>query len=872
MLGTVAAVPVLGLAWWQARNYTEHRTEDWDQLLVERSEDAAEDVQTILQIRLDEIELLAARAESLESWSETSKLRGLFDGRFGAAGFSVLFLGDPWGNSLVASPEMSPSGQPYAGVNYRDRAYFKRMLATGRPAIGDAAIGRRTRTANVSLVAPVHHANGDLRGWVQGTIKLEQLREQVVANIQRNDSRIIVVDAVGSVVVDSAGRLTALAPFVIEPQRGLGGARTLTTVTNDAGTSVRRASAPVTIGDAVWRVYVSTPTQHIAMLSAEMTWATAWATGGALAIALLLVYLVATVASRALQRLSALAIRVGEGDYTVEPRRTSAFTPHEELEVWDAMQDMMRLLEERWHERTRLIQNLEHANEHARSLAAGLRDAHDGFVVLDRELRIDYVNPAWQRLRGRTLEDVLGQRALELDPREGGRPEQLAMIEAALRRDEPWSGTIALRRGDGSLGEADVSFSPVFDDHGRVEHHVALVRDVTAKRQAEQALQQSERLASLGMLAAGVAHEINNPMTYVLGNLEHLKELSEEGALIARRDAELDLPSTLDDSIHGARRVIEIVADLRALSQPRADAGAAASSGLQTVETCLRMAQGQLRHRAEVVRDFPDEDLWFRIIPQRLSQVTLNLILNAAQAMEGRDSSRNKLTVHLRRLPDGRGELSVRDTGCGMSPEIAQRIFDPFFTTKSPGAGTGLGLSITHSIVTAAGGEILVESVPDAGTCFRVRLPLTGSADEESAAERSSLRGLSILVVDDEPGVLTALRRMLAPCRTETAGSVRQALELIERQPFDLVLSDVMMSEATGVELVRALRARASRLASRVCLMSGGIIGGELAQAVKSIGAPLLHKPLTRGELHQALLELHQERAAAEATSAHGAS
>ena len=269
------------------------------------------------------------------------------------------------------------------------------------------------------------------------------------------------------------------------------------------------------------------------------------------------------------------------------------------------------------------------------------------------------------------------------------------------------------------------------------------------------------------------------------------------------------------------------------------------------------MAQSQIRHHAEVVRDFPADDVWLTINPQKLSQVLLNLILNAVQAMAPGQAATNRLTLQVRARGDGRGEISVRDTGSGMSPTVAQRIFDPFFTTKGTGGGTGLGLSISHSIITAAHGEITVESELGVGTCFRVALPLAAGREEASPPSSTSLRGLSVLVVDDEPGVLTAIRRMLASCRTSTATSVKQALEMIEHERVDLVLSDVMMAEHSGVELVQTLRDRDPEMARRVCLMSAGVLGGTLVQEVKAIGVPLLHKPMTSHELHEALWQVH---------------
>jgi PAS domain S-box-containing protein len=623
----------------------------------------------------------------------------------------------------------------------------------------------------------------------------------------------------------------------------------------------RRASAPLQFTGQGWRVYVSMPSAQLATRIEEISGDPRWAIAGAWLVGMAILYLMAMAARGDLRRFRAGQRQIAGGNYLLPDDPVSRMRPREVQEIWSGMQEMGNQLGEQQRARSQLICELQRANEHARSLAAGLRDTQDGFLVLDRERHIVYVNPAWLRMRGLQREEVIGRKALELDPDEGVNPAQIQAIEEALSAKQAWSGSVTFRhREDESTREVDLSISPVFDDQGEIEQYVQLARDVTARRQAEAALQQSERLASLGLLAAGVAHEINNPMTYVLSNLEHLSELAGDGGLAVALSAEVDLKLCLDDCIHGARRVVEIVADLRALSQPRQDARSAVASALQTLKTCVRMAQSQIRHCAEVVRTFPTEDLWFSIDPQRLSQVLLNLILNAVQAMSVANAATNKLTLAVRHRPDGCGEISVSDTGSGMSLEVAQRIFDPFFTTKGTGSGAGLGLSICHSIITAAHGEIFVESELGKGTCIRIVLPLATLA-ADAAPQTASLRGLSVLVVDDEPGVLTAIRRMLANCRTATATSVKEALEMIERDHYDLVLSDVMMAEISGVGLVRELRRCAPALARKVCLMSGGVIGGELAQEVRSIGVPLLLMPVTRGELHQALWRVHSAAA-----------
>jgi PAS domain S-box-containing protein len=866
LLGVVFVLPMAAVGIWQSKNLADERADEWDRQLLARAHDVADDIAQILQLRLEEVEGMASLAGRLSTWGHSDELNGIFDVRSGASGFRRVYLNDAWGTVLLASPERGDHGEPLVGVNYQDRPYLQRLNETWKPVVSDGLRGRRSGEPHIIMGAPIFFtADRKLRGSVTASLLLEPLHQRIAVNARAGQARVVLVDATGAVISDSAGKVAALAPYPLPPHTTAGDQLVTWPDPDERGesgeaTEIRRAAIAFTIGGNAWRVYVSMPTAQIAARIEEISGHTRWATILAWLASMSLVYLMAVAARVDMRRFTRVQQQLISGDYRFPADPVSLMMPREVLEIWQGMGNMVEILDEERQARIQLIGDLQRANEHARSLAAGLRDTHDGFVVLDRERKIVYVNPAWLRMRDLRRDAVLGQPSLELDPAEGATPAQLEAIEEALRAKSAWTGTISFRRRDGAAREADLSISPVFDDRGEVEHYVELMRDVTARREAEAAMQQSERLTSLGMLAAGVAHEINNPMTYVLGNLEHLSELTGEGLLTVDPAADVDAGSCLADCIHGARRVIEIVSDLRALSQPRQDEHAVASS-LQVIETCLRMAQSQIRHRAEVVRRFPTEDLWFSVSSQRLSQVLLNLILNAAQAMSPADAATNKLTVSVRRRADGRGEISVADTGTGMTFEVAQRIFDPFFTTKDTGVGTGLGLSICHSIVTAAQGEILVESELGKGTCFRIVLPLAQLAEETAATQSASLRGLSVLVVDDEPGVLTAIRRMLAHCRTSTASSVKQALDMIEHDHFDLVLSDVMMAEVNGVELVNTLRDRQPALAKRVCLMSGGLIGNDLEQAVKTIGVPLLHKPLTRGELHQALWEVHRDAA-----------
>jgi two-component system, NtrC family, sensor kinase len=235
--------------------------------------------------------------------------------------------------------------------------------------------------------------------------------------------------------------------------------------------------------------------------------------------------------------------------------------------------------------------------------------------------------------------------------------------------------------------------------------------DLAHRRAREQ-----ERLSSLGMLAAGIAHEINNPMSYVKSNIHTLHlEMKDQKELPGplREYVTEVLPQTLD----GIKRVCSIVADLRRFA--RGDPEALIEYELnEEVRAALRITRSRVLPECDVVIEL-GELLPMLGHPRQISQVVVNLLINAAQAMKGRG------TVYVSTRPDGEDDvvLTVRDTGVGMAPEVVANLFQPFFTTKPAGEGTGLGLAVVHGIITAHGGRIRVESKPGEGSTFTVRLP-----------------------------------------------------------------------------------------------------------------------------------------------------
>jgi signal transduction histidine kinase/CheY-like chemotaxis protein len=420
----------------------------------------------------------------------------------------------------------------------------------------------------------------------------------------------------------------------------------------------------------------------------------------------------------------------------------------------------------------------------------------------------------------------------------------------------------------------ETRYTPLRGPDGLVVEVIGVAIDITDRRRAEAALKQSEarlidadRLASLGTLAAGVAHEINNPLSYVLLNLDLvLRELDAHSLGDESPVPCGDLVTRLREARLGVDRVRLIVQDLKAFSRVDTERRGPVDVSRVLDET-IELASNEIRHRARLVREFAD------VAPveanaSRLGQVFLNLLLNAGQAIAEGDVEHNQITVTIAEGEGGRVVVSVRDTGAGIPEDILARVFEPFFTTKPSGFGTGLGLSICHGIVTSLGGEITVESRIGHGSVFRVILPAVAAADDARSESRPSIttsisisipparapRG-RVLVVDDEPVLAAALGRSLEPeFEVEVLGNGREALERLRRDPpFDAVLCDLIMPEMTGMDVHEALSETDPELASRIIFMTGGTFTRRARDFLASIPNPALDKPFDL-EMLEALL------------------
>ncbi len=393
---------------------------------------------------------------------------------------------------------------------------------------------------------------------------------------------------------------------------------------------------------------------------------------------------------------------------------------------------------------------------------------------------------------------------------------------------------------------------------------VRRVLDHQAVEQKRASLMVLERMAALGTLAAGIAHEINNPLAYVIANMglvrEELRRLTDPSMTADTRQAVADeIDGMLNEALDGAGRIEKIVRDLRVVSHVEDPPPLTMVNINDLLESTLSVAASAINPRARVVRALGTPPLVLGN-QARLGQVFLNLLVNAAQAIpEGAKNGQIKITT--KTGDSGEALIFISDNGVGIRPEIRARIFVPFFTTKPTGDGSGLGLSVCHGTVTSMGGTIAVESQPGFGSTFEVSLPGAAAEGRSGAVRETSPRAVSlrILIVDDEPAIGRVLARILrAHHEISVVDSGERGLELALTQPFDIVLCDLLMAKVTGADLYAHLEAAGGGREKRIVFMTGGAFTPRDREFVARVESVVLEKPIGRDDLYRAIRETLQ--------------
>jgi len=494
-----------------------------------------------------------------------------------------------------------------------------------------------------------------------------------------------------------------------------------------------------------------------------------------------------------------------------------------------------------------VLEQLAHNRRTHEKLSRILNHSPELILTTDNDGLLTEVNHGAQRLLGYKREEIVGKphAMLLAEPQDA---ELLAKVRAVeTLSNHPCS----LRRKDGSAVEMEINLSVLRDEAGAMEGTVWVGRDVTELKAAQLQLLQAEKLSTIGQVISGVAHELTNPLSGVLGYSQ---------LVLARHEGH---PAVREvERIHeSALRCQKIVKNL--LSFARAHKPERRYLGINGIlEKTLDMKQYQLQvNNVEVIREM-DPGLPMTMLDfHQMEQVFLNLINNAQHAMTGRQG---RLVVRTF-LRGGTIHVEIEDNGTGIDERSLSRIFDPFFTTKPPGEGTGLGLSVSYGIVKEHGGSIYARSRPGEGTTFVIELPVwKGAAEQEpgpaclEAAPIEPAAGGTILVVDDEPLVVDLLVEVLedAGYHVDTAANGAEACRKVRAKPFDLVISDVRMPHMDGMDLYRNILTLRPEMKDRVIFATGDLIEEHTMRFLAEVHARSLPKPLEISQVIRTVREI----------------
>jgi nitrogen fixation negative regulator NifL len=484
-----------------------------------------------------------------------------------------------------------------------------------------------------------------------------------------------------------------------------------------------------------------------------------------------------------------------------------------------------------------------------------LENALDIITIVNLDGTIRYESPSVRQILGYDPEELQGRSVFDFMPEDDAAKALSILQDLADRPGGTASLEVRFRHKDGSWR--------IFEAIGRnlLDHPVLAgvlinARDVTERKRIEEELTsqrdariQSDKLADMGTLLAGVAHELNNPLTVVTGYSGILRQALGDGPLAAR----------VDKIANAAHRCVRIVRNFLALARQSPPERQQVRLN-QVVHEAVELLAYPLRvDDVEVHLDLADDlpALWAD--SHQLHQVIVNLITNAHHAMRGGESVR-RLTIRTKyETPGSQVLLEVADTGPGIPDPVVAHIFEPFFTTKPVGKGTGLGLPLCQGIVEGHGGTIRVDSKPGQGATFQIELPVIpaplGEGGDASASFRALPPGRHILIVDDEPDVAGVLEDLLRADgqQIEAVTDGRAALEKIQVEEYDLILCDVRMPRLDGPGLYRALDQSKPKLLQHFVFLTGDTLNPESCEFVQRTGAPCINKPFDFDEVRRVI-------------------
>ncbi|MCJ7654441.1 MAG: PAS domain S-box protein, partial [Dehalococcoidia bacterium] len=476
-------------------------------------------------------------------------------------------------------------------------------------------------------------------------------------------------------------------------------------------------------------------------------------------------------------------------------------------------------------------------------------------MVVDTDYNIIDINRSFLVYYGGKRRDIIGRKCYEvlhLLSKPCSTAQRHCPLQTVLRTGRPFHAEHTYETVEGREFIFEVSMFPLMDSAGNIEAVVEMQHDITESKRAEeergqleQKAQLASRLASVGEMAAGIAHEINNPLTSVIGYSQLLSD---------RDDMPEDVRMDLKAIDEGAQRVAGIIKRLLTFArQARPERTLASVNELITNTLELRayhLRTNNIKVTTELATDLPITTA----DPAQLQQVFLNIIVNAETAMK-LARGKGKLLIRTEEV-NGTIRISFKDNGPGIARENLARIFDPFFTTREVGQGTGLGLSICHGIIAEHKGRVWAESEMGKGSTFIVELPIVIESMrlevvEPAGKKPQKVPRAKILVVDDEPSTLEFLSRLLTNegHEVETVGNAAEAFEMVKNKRYSLILLDIKMPGASGIELYGRMQKIAQSFAERVIFITGDIMGTDTEAFLSRTKAPYLTKPFDVNQL-----------------------
>ncbi len=470
----------------------------------------------------------------------------------------------------------------------------------------------------------------------------------------------------------------------------------------------------------------------------------------------------------------------------------------------------------------------------------------DGVSVIDSEHNIVRVNRAMAELLGKTKQSLIGRKCFEVIHGRADAIPECPMQQVVTSRE-----SVCLEVAEPSLGKMfRLSVNPLFDDDGSVAGLVHVMRDITERKQLREQLLQSEKMAAVGQLVSGVAHELNNPLTGVIGYTQLMLRQCES---TQQRPAAKDLHAVLSEA-ERASRIVQSLLSFARKHEPRKNY----IDINDAVRTVVSLRAYELNVSNIKVKTDLDPELPRTMADiHQIEQVLLNIINNAEHALA--DCQRPGVISISTSHADGRVRIEIADNGTGMDAADLVRIYEPFFTTKEVGRGTGLGLSICYGIIEEHGGEISADSRKGEGTTMRIDLPLTCGIDAPgSRADGVHPDGESrgkVLVVDDEPAIVDLLTDILTTegHGVDVARDGAAAMEKLVGSRYDSVITDIKMPHMGGCELHQRISEIDPELAANVIFITGDAVSRDTRDYLERTGNLYLVKPFNFHELREVL-------------------